>query len=67
VISTFNPARNYNYVRCDYIWCTSDQKLNLALFVKRGLVPDDVPFREERIPTRCNNIDDLLSISDVDY
>jgi len=22
---------------------------------------------EERIPTRCNNIDDLLSISDVDY
>jgi len=23
--------------------------------------------REERIPTRCNNIDDLLSISDVDY
>ena len=23
--------------------------------------------REERIPTRCNNIDDLLSIVDVDY
>jgi len=23
--------------------------------------------REERIPTRCNNIDDLLSIPDVDY
>jgi len=22
---------------------------------------------EERIPTRCNNIDDLLSIPDVDY
>jgi len=24
-------------------------------------------IREERIPTRCNNIEDLLSISDVDY
>ena len=24
-------------------------------------------MREERIPTRCNNIDDLLSIADVDY
>jgi len=23
--------------------------------------------REERKPTRCNNIDDLLSIVDVDY
>ena len=23
--------------------------------------------REERIPTRCNNIDDLLSIADIDY
>jgi len=23
--------------------------------------------REEKIPTRCNNIDDLLSIADVDY
>jgi len=23
--------------------------------------------REERIPTRCNNINDLLSIPDVDY
>jgi len=23
--------------------------------------------REERKPTRCNNIDDLLSIMDVDY
>jgi len=23
--------------------------------------------REERIPTRCKNIDDLLSIPDVDY
>ena len=23
--------------------------------------------REERIPTRCNNIDDLSSIVDVDY
>jgi len=26
-----------------------------------------VEEREERIPTRCNNIDDLLSISDFDY
>jgi len=24
-------------------------------------------MREERKPTRCNNIDDLLSIVDVDY
>jgi len=24
-------------------------------------------LREERIPTRCNNINDLLSIPDVDY
>jgi len=24
-------------------------------------------LREERKPTRCNNIDDLLSIVDVDY
>jgi len=24
-------------------------------------------WREERIPTRCNNLDDLLSIPDVDY
>jgi len=24
-------------------------------------------LREERIPTRCNNIDDLLSIADIDY
>jgi len=23
--------------------------------------------REEGIPTRCNNIDDLLSVPDVDY
>jgi len=23
--------------------------------------------REERIPTRCNNIDDLLSVADIDY
>jgi len=31
--------------------------LNKTLIVKR----------EERKPTRCNNIDDLLSIMDVDY
>jgi len=24
-------------------------------------------YREERIPTKCNNIDDLLSIPDVEY
>ena len=24
-------------------------------------------LREERKPTRCNNVDDLLSIGDVDY
>jgi len=26
-----------------------------------------LPEREERIPTRCNKIDDLLSIADIDY
>ena len=26
-----------------------------------------VVLREERIPTRCNNINDLLSITDIDY
>jgi len=28
---------------------------------------DTYTNREERIPTRCNSIDDLLSIPDVDY
>jgi len=28
---------------------------------------DSYVKREERKPTRCNNIDDLLSIVDVDY
>ena len=27
----------------------------------------DICLREERKPTRCNNIDDLLSTVDVDY
>jgi len=27
----------------------------------------NIVCREERKPTRCNNIDDLLSIVDVDY
>jgi len=28
---------------------------------------EDTVICEERIPTRCNNIDDLLSIADIDY
>jgi len=32
-----------------------------------GMIELAIYKREERIPTRCNNIYDLLSIPDVDY
>ena len=44
-----------------------------TVFRERIFVPAEVTlvkvanYREERTPTRCNNIDDLLSIVDVDY
>ena len=32
-----------------------------------GVPSEPKEMREERITTRCNNMDDLLSIPDVDY
>ena len=45
-------ARSYS-VLGSLVFCLSNNKFCLK--------------REERKPTRCNNIDDLLSIVDVDY
>ena len=50
---TVNTHSKFNNCVHSIKWCVSSKHSTVK--------------REERKPTRCNNIDDLLSIMDVDY
>jgi len=45
------------------VLCWKERK-DVKIFSSQG---NTFSNREERIPTRCNNIDGLLSIADIDY
>ena len=47
--------------------CLYNYKRQYPQLFEPGVGIFDVLKREERKPTRCNNIDGLLSIMDVDY
>jgi len=57
-----------NQIR-DKNWCTENKMLQCLCKLQTLCSCDRASWakREERIPTRCNNTDDLLSIVDVDY
>ena len=58
-------SARYNYFLNFYLHCNTNHLQDIRQIIKYK--ETTLLKREERKPTRCNNIDDLLAIVDVDY